>query len=162
MKYIGKTFLFKGQRAQPQASPATATIYQHIEIPSAVGGNTTPSPSPMGSGNMNAATLPHHHSRENSGLAGTIDSSAVLTSPVHRRSTSNTSLKSSANATTITNSMLHSPTQRYRNLSLPSHLTNPSVSSSKSLTSGNNTNDYKLQQHTPIKNAAVSDLLYIN
>uniref|UniRef100_W8C0B0 LIM domain-containing protein jub n=1 Tax=Ceratitis capitata TaxID=7213 RepID=W8C0B0_CERCA len=130
-----------GQRAQPQASPATATIYQHVEI----------SPQLSGAGGAGTPLAPHHI-RENSGL----DMSAVLASPMHRRSTSNSSLKTAASNSTAAatggGSGLSSPTQRYRNLSLPSHTNNLLTSPAKSLASSTSSNDYKLLQHTPIKN----------
>ncbi|XP_037938863.1 LIM domain-containing protein jub isoform X2 [Teleopsis dalmanni] len=120
-----------GQRAQPQASPATATIYQHTDIAPSVGNisNTVP-----------------HHARGNSGL----DMSSLLASPIHRRSTSNSSLKSAAIPTAV--GTLPFPAQRYRNLSLPSPLGNASPSSPSKSVSSVGSNDYKLLQHTPIKN----------
>nr|XP_014097218.2 LIM domain-containing protein jub-like [Bactrocera oleae] len=132
-----------GQRAQPQASPATATIYQHAEI----------SPQLSGAGNGIVTPLAPHHIRDNSGL----DMSAVLASPMHRRSTSNSSLKTAASNSTAAatggGSGLSSPTQRYRNLSLPSHPNSIQTSPAKSLASSTaSSNDYKLLQHTPIKN----------
>ncbi|XP_037724076.1 LIM domain-containing protein jub isoform X2 [Drosophila subpulchrella] len=94
-----------GQRAQPQASPATATMYQEMQPTSnSSGGSST------------------------SGL----DLNALLASPMHQRSIS---------SNTASSSSLGSPTQRYRNLSLPSHLS--PVPTAQSVA--------KLQQHTPIK-----------
>ncbi|XP_030378639.1 LIM domain-containing protein jub isoform X2 [Scaptodrosophila lebanonensis] len=114
-----------GQRAQPQASPATATMYQHTEM-------ATPTPnSSMGSGNTAGGSLVQH-SREHSGL----DMNALLASPMHQRSISN---MSNAGASSTATGTLSSPTQRYRNLSLPSHLSPVPLSPAK------------LQQHTPIK-----------
>ncbi|KAH8245168.1 hypothetical protein KR032_005737 [Drosophila birchii] len=99
-----------GQRAQPQASPATATMYQEMQ------------PTSTSSGGSSAST---------SGL----DLNALLASPMHQRSISSN--------TTSTTGSLGSPTQRYRNLSLPSHLS-PVPNASQSSVA-------KLQQHTPIK-----------
>ncbi|XP_036319033.1 LIM domain-containing protein jub-like [Rhagoletis pomonella] len=132
-----------GQRAQPQASPATATIYQHVEMSPQIG--------VVGSGG--AMPLAPHHIRENSGL----DMTAVLASPMHRRSTSNSSLKTATSNSTAAatggGSGLSSPTQRYRNLSLPSSTNNVQISPTKSMASSTaSSNDYKLLQHTPIKN----------
>ncbi|XP_016993103.2 LIM domain-containing protein jub isoform X2 [Drosophila takahashii] len=87
-----------GQRAQPQASPATATMYQEMQPAS-----------------------------------NSSDLNALLASPMHQRSISSSNTASS--------SSLGSPTQRYRNLSLPSHLS--PVPTAQSVA--------KLQQHTPIK-----------
>ncbi|XP_067640234.1 LIM domain-containing protein jub-like [Eurosta solidaginis] len=135
-----------GQRAQPQASPATATMYQHIEI----------SPHSSGSSGGGSVPLAPHHIRENSGL----DIAAVLASPMHRRSTSNSSIKTAASNSTAAatggGSSLSSPT-RFRNLSLPNHSGNTNIqtqiSPTKSLASSTtSSNDYKLLQHTPVKN----------
>ncbi|XP_017055456.1 LIM domain-containing protein jub isoform X2 [Drosophila ficusphila] len=94
-----------GQRAQPQASPATATMYQEMQ--------------------------PTSNSSGGSSTAG-LDLNALLASPMHQRSIS---------SNTASSSSLGSPTQRYRNLSLPSHLS--PVPTAQSVA--------KLQQHTPIK-----------
>ncbi|XP_016949292.1 LIM domain-containing protein jub isoform X2 [Drosophila biarmipes] len=94
-----------GQRAQPQASPATATMYQEMQ------------PTTNSSGGSSTAGL---------------DLNALLASPMHQRSIS---------SNTASSSSLGSPTQRYRNLSLPSHLS--PVPTAQSVA--------KLQQHTPIK-----------
>ncbi|KAH8289871.1 hypothetical protein KR054_012409 [Drosophila jambulina] len=99
-----------GQRAQPQASPATATMYQEMQPP--------------------ASTSSGGSSASASGL----DLNALLASPMHQRSNTATGTSSSGS--------LGSPTQRYRNLSLPSHLS-PNAQSQSSVA--------KLQQHTPIK-----------
>ncbi|MDE5061022.1 hypothetical protein OZD67_02665 [Wolbachia endosymbiont of Drosophila nikananu] len=99
-----------GQRAQPQASPATATMYQEMQ------------PTSTSSGGSSAST---------SGL----DLNALLASPMHQRSISSN--------TASTTGSLGSPTQRYRNLSLPSHLSPVPTASQSSVA--------KLQQHTPIK-----------
>ncbi|XP_055909699.1 LIM domain-containing protein jub isoform X2 [Eupeodes corollae] len=94
-----------GQRAQPQASPATATIYQLVE--------------------MQQQHSPHHSLDSPNALLSQCSSSeggggaSSLAGPQHRRSISNTSLKT--NAATVN----ASPNQRYRNLSLPSHLMSP-------------------------------------
>nr|NP_001188586.1 ajuba LIM protein, isoform C [Drosophila melanogaster]NP_001285232.1 ajuba LIM protein, isoform E [Drosophila melanogaster]ADV37668.1 ajuba LIM protein, isoform C [Drosophila melanogaster]AHN59702.1 ajuba LIM protein, isoform E [Drosophila melanogaster] len=94
-----------GQRAQPQASPATATMYQEMQ--------------------------PTSNSSGSSSTAG-LDLNALLASPMHQRSIS---------SNTASSSSLGSPTQRYRNLSLPSHLS--PVPTAQSVA--------KLQQHTPVK-----------
>ncbi|XP_017063610.1 LIM domain-containing protein jub isoform X2 [Drosophila eugracilis] len=94
-----------GQRAQPQASPATATMYQEMQ--------------------------PTSNSSGGSSTAG-LDLNALLASPMHQRSIS---------SNTASSSSLGSPTQRYRNLSLPSHLSPVPTAHSVA----------KLQQHTPIK-----------
>ncbi|EDW29815.1 GL15011 [Drosophila persimilis] len=100
-----------GQRAQPQASPATATMYQ--EMP----GNVASSAASSG-----------------------LDLNALLSSPMHQRSIS-------TNNTQHPTATLGSPTQRYRNLSLPSHLSPVPPSSPSPLPMSVS----KLQQHTPIK-----------
>ncbi|XP_016973061.1 LIM domain-containing protein jub isoform X2 [Drosophila rhopaloa] len=97
-----------GQRAQPQASPATATMYQEMQ--------------------------PTSNSSGGSSTVG-LDLNALLASPMHQRSIS---------SNTASSSSLGSPTQRYRNLSLPSHLS--PVPTAQSVA--------KLQQHTPIKSPA--------
>ncbi|XP_023166848.1 LIM domain-containing protein jub [Drosophila hydei] len=99
-----------GQRAQPQASPATATMYQHTEM-----ATPTPTANQM---ELNAMMLP---------------------SPLHQRSSSNNSSSNAAAAA------LGSPTQRYRNLSLPSHLSPLASPAPTPLAK------LQLQQHTPIK-----------
>ncbi|XP_055844201.1 LIM domain-containing protein jub-like isoform X2 [Episyrphus balteatus] len=88
-----------GQRAQPQASPATATIYQLVE--------------------MQQQHSPHHSLESPNALLSHNDGANALAGPQHRRSISNSSLKT--NAATVS----ASPNQRYRNLSLPSHLMSP-------------------------------------
>ncbi|XP_034650521.1 LIM domain-containing protein jub isoform X2 [Drosophila subobscura] len=103
-----------GQRAQPQASPATATMYQ--EMP----------------GNVAAAS-------SSTGL----DLNALLSSPMHQRSISTNNTQHAAGT-------VGSPTQRYRNLSLPSHLS-PVPPPSSSSPSPLPMSVSKLQQHTPIK-----------
>ncbi|KRF82077.1 LIM domain-containing protein jub isoform X2 [Drosophila virilis] len=104
-----------GQRAQPQASPATATMYQHTEI-------ATPSPMPMQAANQ-------------------MELNAMLfASPLHQRSSSSNSSSTAAAAAS-----LGSPTQRYRNLSLPSHLSPLGSPVPQPLAK------LQLQQHTPIK-----------
>ncbi|XP_051864095.1 LIM domain-containing protein jub isoform X1 [Drosophila albomicans] len=110
-----------GQRAQPQASPATASIYQHTEM-------ATPTPHNV---ELNALQL----------------SASSSSSPLHQRSISSNSSAAatgagSAAGTTVGG--LHSPTQRYRNLSLPSHLS-PMASPVTVATK------LQLQQHTPLK-----------
>ncbi|EDV95251.1 LIM domain-containing protein jub [Drosophila grimshawi] len=100
-----------GQRAQPQASPATATIYQHTEM-------ATPTP---------------HQVAEMNAL--------MLSSPLHQRSNSNNNNHNSSSS-----GGLGSPTQRYRNLSLPSHLSPMGSPVPAPLAK------LQLQQHTPIKN----------
>ncbi|KAI8033168.1 hypothetical protein M5D96_014062 [Drosophila gunungcola] len=95
-----------GQRAQPQASPATATMYQEMQ--------------------------PTSNSSGGSSTAG-LDLNALLASPMHHQR--------SISSNTASASSLGSPTQRYRNLSLPSHLS--PVPTTQSVA--------KLQQHTPIK-----------
>ncbi|KAL7744118.1 hypothetical protein ACLKA6_009101 [Drosophila palustris] len=116
-----------GQRAQPQASPATATIYQHTEM-------ATPTPMSM------AMAMPATNNVELNAM--------LLTSPLHQRSSSN----SSAAAATVAGGAgggggggLGSPTQRYRNLSLPSHLSPMASPVPTPLAK------LQLQQHTPIK-----------
>ncbi|XP_017099583.2 LIM domain-containing protein jub isoform X1 [Drosophila bipectinata] len=99
-----------GQRAQPQASPATATMYQELQT-------TTTTNSAGGS---------------NSSSTSGLDLNAMLASPLHQRSIS---------SNTASSNSLGSPTQRYRNLSLPSHLSPVPTTHSVA----------KLQQHTPIK-----------
>uniref|UniRef100_A0A1I8PX52 LIM zinc-binding domain-containing protein n=1 Tax=Stomoxys calcitrans TaxID=35570 RepID=A0A1I8PX52_STOCA len=153
-----------GQRAQPQASPATATIYQHHNIDSVLA-------SPQHHGNLHAARLQQqqqqlhqqHSSLELSeGQASNnlgVNTLDLLASPMHRRSTSNSSLKTAAQPQTLSGGAVgcepNSPTQRYRNLSLPSHMSNTAISPSKSYTSSSSSmggpNDYKLHQHTPLK-----------
>lgn len=150
------------QRAQPQASPATATIYQHHNIDAVLS-------SPQHHSNL-ATRLQqqqHHHQQQSSleladnqsnNLAvNTLD---LLASPMHRRSTSNSSLKSAAQPQQSMGGALtcepNSPTQRYRNLSLPSsHINTIPISPSKSYASSSSSmsgpNDYKLLQHTPLK-----------
>ncbi|XP_017871218.1 PREDICTED: LIM domain-containing protein jub isoform X1 [Drosophila arizonae] len=101
-----------GQRAQPQASPATATMYQHTEM-------ATPTPT------ANQMEL----------------NAMMLSSPLHQRSSSNNSSSNAGGSS----GALGSPTQRYRNLSLPSHgspLASPAPPPLAKL---------QLQQHTPIK-----------
>ncbi|ALC48726.1 jub [Drosophila busckii] len=98
-----------GQRAQPQASPATASIYQHTEM-------ATPTPTSV---------------EPNSTL--------LLASPLHQRSSSSNNSNGG-----IASGGASGATQRYRNLSLPSHLSSP-------LSSPVPTQMAKLQQHTPIK-----------
>ncbi|XP_017124638.1 LIM domain-containing protein jub isoform X3 [Drosophila elegans] len=95
-----------GQRAQPQASPATATMYQEMQ--------------------------PTSNSSGGSSTAG-LDLNALLASPMHHQR--------SISSNTASVSSVGSPTQRYRNLSLPSHLS--PVPTAQSVA--------KLQQHTPIK-----------
>lgn len=91
-----------GQRAQPQASPATATIYQLVE--------------------MQQQHSPHHSLDSPNSLLSHSDVPVnPLAGPQHRRSISNSSLKTNAVGTSV--AMNASPNQRYRNLSLPSHLT---------------------------------------
>ncbi|XP_022208985.2 LOW QUALITY PROTEIN: LIM domain-containing protein jub [Drosophila obscura] len=107
-----------GQRAQPQASPATATMYQ--EMP----GNVATASSSTG-----------------------LDLNALLSSPMHQRSISTNNAQHATGTGTGT---LGSPTQRYRNLSLPSHLS-PVPPPSSSSPSPLPMSVSKLQQHTPIK-----------
>lgn len=111
-----------GQRAQPQASPATATIYQHTEM-------ATPTPTPMPMATVSTAV--------NQTELGAM----LLASPMHQRS--NSSNSSAAAPAGAGGGSLGSPTQRYRNLSLPSHMS-PMVSPVPTPLA-------KLQQHTPIK-----------
>ncbi|KAH8291578.1 hypothetical protein KR018_001253, partial [Drosophila ironensis] len=99
-----------GQRAQPQASPATATMYQELQTTSNSGGSS------------------------NNGSTSGLDLNALMASPLHQRSISSSHAGSSGAA-------LGSPAQRYRNLSLPSHLS--PVPGGHSVA--------KLQQHTPLK-----------
>lgn len=105
-----------GQRAQPQASPATATIYQHTEM---------------------ATSMPASNTMELNAM--------LLTSPLHQRSTSTSNSCSLATSTAAAaaGGGLSSPTQRYRNLSLPSHMSPMASPVPIPLA--------KLQQHTPIK-----------
>ncbi|KAH8421091.1 hypothetical protein KR009_005089 [Drosophila setifemur] len=100
-----------GQRAQPQASPATATMYQELQSSTSIQGSASGSSS--------------------SGL----DLNALLASPLHQRSISSNTASSSSGPQ-------GSPTLRFRNLSLPSHLS-PVPASAHS--------GAKLQQHTSIK-----------
>ncbi|KAH8384960.1 hypothetical protein KR093_003497 [Drosophila rubida] len=107
-----------GQRAQPQASPATASIYQHTEM-------ATPTPMPMPLPLPMPMAIPASHNVELNAM--------LSSSPLHQRS------NSSVPAGTAAVGGLNSPTQRYRNLSLPSHLS--PMSSPVAM----------LQQHTPLK-----------
>ncbi|XP_064540752.1 LIM domain-containing protein jub isoform X2 [Drosophila montana] len=106
-----------GQRAQPQASPATATMYQHTEM-------ATPTPMPM--------PMPAANQMELNAM--------LFASPLHQRSSSSNSSSTAAAAAS-----LGSPTQRYRNLSLPSHLSPLGSPVPQPLAK------LQLQQHTPIK-----------
>ncbi|XP_075159245.1 LIM domain-containing protein jub [Haematobia irritans] len=141
-----------GQRAQPQASPATATIYQHHNIDTVLA-------SPQHHAYAARLQLQQKSSMEHPDNHGNnlgVNNLDLLASPMHRRSTSNSSLKTAAQPQTVAGVCEpNSPTQRYRNLSLPSHMSNTTISPSKSYTSSSSSmggpNDYKLQQHTPLK-----------
>ncbi|KAM7346539.1 LIM domain-containing protein jub [Cochliomyia hominivorax] len=145
-----------GQRAQPQASPATATIYQHhnIDVLSSPQhhSNITPRALQQQQQQQQQHQLQQQKTAEHSNdlAAANLD---LLASPMHRRSTSNSSLKnSSTSGLSTVGGEPNSPTQRYRNLSLPSHITNTPASPSKSYASSvSSSNDYKLHQHTPLK-----------
>ncbi|XP_037809574.1 LIM domain-containing protein jub [Lucilia sericata] len=187
-----------GQRAQPQASPATATIYQHHNIDVLSSSQHHSSLTPRALQQQQQQLQQQHqlqqqqqqqlqqhqqlqqqhqqlqqqqqqpqqksqiiseHSSDlhNNGTNNIID---PLASPMHRRSTSNSSLKNAAAGSGIVGvsglpqavGEPNSPTQRYRNLSLPSHMGNSPVSPSKSYASSvSSSNDYKLNQHTPLK-----------
>lgn len=157
-----------GQRAQPQASPATASIYQHQHI------DVMSSPRRTGtisgikeSPNLFAETITtptksalKASSECTSPLA--IQTLDLLASPIHKRSTSNSSYKASnvgALATTVSNE------SRLSVSTTPSHQLcteiyggyeklNTSVGLS-SLAHGalvEGRNDYQLNQHTPIRN----------
>ncbi|KAI9582142.1 LIM domain-containing protein jub [Glossina fuscipes] len=136
-----------GQRAQPQASPATVTIYQHQHI------DVLASPQHIGNRSLMRATVLEHSN--DAALGGNVN---LLASPMHKRSTSNSSLKSTVSSLVGGQCEPNSPTQRYRNLSLPSHVANAPISPAKSYTSNASStgagaaNDYKLHQHTPLKN----------
>ena len=148
-----------GQRAQPQASPATATIYQlhNIDVLSSPQhhNNTTPHALQQQLQQKSQTAISEHSTN----LVGNSPNLDLLASPMHRRSTSNSSLKSSTSTGAAAGGSVlatvaepNSPTQRYRNLSLPTHMNNTPVSPSKSYASSvSNPNDYKLHQHTPIK-----------
>lgn len=144
-----------GQRAQPQASPASATIYQlhNIDVLSSPQHHNT-TPRALQQAQQKSQTAISEHSTNLTANTPNID---LLASPMHRRSTSNSSLKSSTSTAAVGGGLPsvvepNSPTQRYRNLSLPTHMNNTPVSPSKSYASSvSNPNDYKLHQHTPIK-----------
>uniref|UniRef100_A0A1A9WVB2 LIM zinc-binding domain-containing protein n=1 Tax=Glossina brevipalpis TaxID=37001 RepID=A0A1A9WVB2_9MUSC len=138
-----------GQRAQPQASPATATIYQpqHIDV--------LPSPQHTATNRSLIKTTMLEHISSDAVVGRKVD---LLASPVHRRSISNSSLKSTVSSLVGGQCEPNSLTQRYRNLSLPSHIANAPVSPAKSYnsntcsTGASGGNEYKLHQHTPLKN----------
>ncbi|TMW39638.1 hypothetical protein DOY81_015282, partial [Sarcophaga bullata] len=148
-----------GQRAQPQASPATATIYQlhNIDVLSSPQhhNNTTPRALQQQLQQKSQTAINEHSTN----LVGNTPNLDLLASPMHRRSTSNSSLKSSTSTGAAAGGSVlasvaepNSPTQGYRNLSLPTHMNNTPVSPSKSYASSvSNPNDYKLHQHTPLK-----------
>lgn len=153
-----------GQRAQPQASPATATIYQHhnIDVLSSPQHHSSLTPRALQQQHQQMQQLQQQqqnksqaeHSNDLHNSSTNLD---LLASPMHRRSTSNSSLKNSAASGGGVGGMSgvgepNSPTQRYRNLSLPSHMSNTPASPSKSYASSvSSSNDYKLHQHTPLK-----------
>ncbi|XP_065363809.1 LIM domain-containing protein jub [Calliphora vicina] len=156
-----------GQRAQPQASPATATIYQHhnIDVLSSPQHHSSLTPRALQQQQQQQQLLQQHPQQQksqvitehSSDLHNNSPNLDLLASPMHRRSTSNSSLKSSSGTGIVVSGLAavgepHSPTQRYRNLSLPSHMSNTPVSPSKSYASSvASANDYKLHQHTPLK-----------
>ncbi|XP_061402200.1 LIM domain-containing protein jub [Musca vetustissima] len=140
-----------GQRAQPQASPATATIYQHHNIDAVLSSPQHHAAAAAGRLQQQSLELAENQS-SNLGV-NTLD---LLASPMHRRSTSNSSLKTIAQSTGQPGMSSacepNSPTtQRYRNLSLPSTAISPSKSYASSTSNLSGPNDYKLHQHTPLK-----------
>lgn len=145
-----------GQRAQPQASPATATIYQHHNIDGLS--------SPQHHTNLTTRALQQQqqksqlNSEHSSDIHANSNNLDLLASPMHRRSTSNSSLRSAASTAAVQSGLTavgepKSPIQRYRNLSSQTgQLANVPLSPSKSYTSSiASGNDYKLHQHTPLK-----------
>lgn len=138
-----------GQRAQPQASPATATIYQHHNIEAVL--SSPQHHANIASGRQQNLELIDNQSTTNNLGVNTLD---LLASPMHRRSTSNSSLKTAAQAgqaASLSACEPNSPTQRYRNLSLPSTAISPSKSYASSNSNLSGPNDFKLHQHTPLK-----------
>lgn len=143
-----------GQRIQPQASPATATIYQQQAI------DSLPSPS-LHPSRTAPNTIAGEHSPATSALNINTNIN-LLASPIHRRSISNSSLKS-ANSSISGTYETNSPNHNYRLANLGANATNTAISPAKSYNSnsGSNctpgttstTNDYKLLQHTPLKNS---------
>ncbi|XP_073834048.1 LIM domain-containing protein jub [Musca autumnalis] len=140
-----------GQRAQPQSQPATASIYQQHNIDAVLSSpqhhaNLTA----VAAGRLQQQSLELADNQSSNLGVNTLD---LLASPMHRRSTSNSSLKTAAQSATMSAGEPNSPTQqRYRNLSLPSTAAiSPSKSYASSTSNLSGPNDYKLHQHTPLK-----------